>query len=41
MMGVPCARTPVTIMIQPGQPLPDATLYEYFEVEKDGCALGY
>ncbi len=29
-----------TIMIQPGQPLPDATLYEYFEVEKDGCALG-
>ena len=28
------------IMIQPGQPLPDATLYEFFEVEKDGCALG-
>ncbi|MGM3273388.1 peroxiredoxin [Ralstonia sp. 24A2] len=27
-------------MIQPGQPLPDATLYEFFEVEKDGCALG-
>ncbi|AQW30838.1 peroxiredoxin [Ralstonia syzygii subsp. celebesensis] len=27
-------------MIQPGQPLPDATLYEYFEVEKDGCVLG-
>ena len=30
----------LTIMIQPGQPLPDATLYEFFEVEKDGCALG-
>lgn len=28
------------IMIQSGQPLPDATLYEFFEVEKDGCALG-
>lgn len=28
------------IMIQPGQPLPDATLYEFFQVEKDGCALG-
>lgn len=28
------------IMIQPGQPLPDATLYEFFESEKDGCALG-
>jgi len=27
-------------MIQPGQPLPGATLYEFFEVEKDGCALG-
>jgi len=27
-------------MIQPGQPLPDATLHEFFEVEKDGCALG-
>ncbi|MGZ2495065.1 glutaredoxin/glutathione-dependent peroxiredoxin [Ralstonia sp. 151470066-2] len=30
----------ITIMIQPGQPLPDATLYEFFEVEKDGCTLG-
>ncbi|CAJ0773973.1 hypothetical protein LMG7141_00036 [Ralstonia condita] len=30
----------VMIMIQPGQPLPDATLYEFFESEKDGCALG-
>ena len=27
-------------MIQLGQPLPEATLYEFFEVEKDGCALG-
>jgi peroxiredoxin len=35
-----CAQLFVTIMIQLGQPLPEATLYEFFEVEKDGCALG-